>query len=817
MRDLAYLHPNVTFEFIQEERRLKKRKGEEKATGEKEDEKEEEGEKIERIAEEEEGEREEEKIRKRGGEREEKDQEEKESCERRIVFQQSGGLDAYIRHLCLNLPPLFEGRDPIIRIESDRSDPSSAASSLSVSVRLFFSSPFPSSSSSRKSKENEESSSSLSNQAKHPSTSSSSIPSVSPPSSSSCNVSPLPSSALSSSDTFISFVNSIPTPEGGAHVDGVRTAITRAVNRLLKSIVSSSSPPEDQSSSSSLANLLGKKLKWRGGLSSPGNRSLSLSTLLGKFSSSSREGGRGERRKRGKGIDDLANLHIAGEYLREGVVGLVEIRMQNAEFEGQTKKKLRSKHVRQSVEEIVSEGLLNYFELNPQNFEKLLQKAFFAKSVATAAKEARDLTRLEQTASSRSALLLPGKLADCSPVTPEEKREKEIFIVEGESAAGSAKQRRRLSSSSYVIDTNKCQARDRRTQAILPLRGKILNVEKMGNFRRILENEELSALLAAVGISFTKAERLQANLQALRYSRIILMTDADADGGHILSLLLTFFFRVQPELYEKKLIYVASPPLYKISRFPPTPRDLLTHAIQAARQRHQKDLEIKEHKEKKDEENEKEEEEKREKKASDNDKKKKHQSSSCLTSEVYVWSDEEVTSVLKAIQEYHERDRKVKPSSLHSSTDKDNSSSSSSFTSRPTTGVSEAAGADEQERRECVSFSLKDPMHLREKTKKDEEEEEGTETGRRGIEEGRYTGVLKNINLQRFKGLGEMLPEQLWNTTMNPKTRILKQIHLHNALQAAATISSLMGDDVDARKSILAAAGGQLRLDDLDV
>lgn len=272
-------------------------------------------------------------------------------------------------------------------------------------------------------------------------------------------------------EQLFSFVNNINTVEGGTHVTGFKTALTRACNK----------------------------------------RAQAMGIL-----------------KEGESY--------SSEDVREGLVCVISIKIAEPQFEGQTKTKLGNSDIKGIVESWSFNFLDTYFEEHPQLAKKILQKADLAMQAREAAKKARELTRRKTVLES---IILPGKLADCSSENP---AESEMFIVEGESAGGSAK-----------------GARDRNTQAILPLRGKILNVEK-ARFDRMLSNEEIRALISAIGSGIGNEEF---NVSKTRYHKIILMTDADVDGSHIRTLLLTFFFRYMKPLIENGFLYIAQPPLYK--------------------------------------------------------------------------------------------------------------------------------------------------------------------------------------------------------------------------------------------------------------
>lgn len=275
-------------------------------------------------------------------------------------------------------------------------------------------------------------------------------------------------------DGTYSFVNNIITPEGGTHLAGFRNAITKTFNNYAR---------------------INKILKEN-------------------------------------------DPPLSGDDIREGLTAIISIKIEEPQFEGQTKQKLGNSEARGAVDSVVSEQLTYYLEQNPSVAKQICEKSLLAQRAREAARKARDLTRRKTALENMS---LPGKLADCSDKNPQNC---EIFIVEGDSAGGSAK-----------------DARNRATQAILPLRGKILNVEK-ARLDRIYENAEIKAMITAFGTGIHD----DFDIEKLRYGKIIIMTDADVDGAHIATLMLTFLYRFMPELIKQGHVYLATPPLYKVEK-----------------------------------------------------------------------------------------------------------------------------------------------------------------------------------------------------------------------------------------------------------
>lgn len=380
------------------------------------------------------------------------------------------------------------------------------------------------------------------------------------------------------------FANNILTPEGGTHLTGFRTSLTRCINDYAK-----------------------------------------------KY-----------------GLLKDSEGSLTGDDVREGLSAIVSVKLPSPQFEGQTKAKLGSPEVQNQVSQVISEYFSYYLEENPNDAKNIIGKCALSARARVAARAARD-TVIRKGA--LEGMTLPGKLADCSSKDPSKS---EIYLVEGDSAGGSAK-----------------QGRDRTFQAILPLRGKILNVEK-ARIDKMLSSEEIKILIIAMGTGIGE----QYDIEKIRYHRIIIMTDADVDGAHIRTLLLTFFYRNFPEIIEKGYLYIAQPPLYAVSKG----------------------------KEK-----------------------------------IYAYSDAQKDQIVEKLQTGKEKIETSEP---------------------------EEEVIDESEEE---TVKLKKP----------------------------------SINIQRYKGLGEMNPEQLWETTMNPETRILLQVTAEDAEKANEVFSMLMGDEVEPRKRFI--------------
>ncbi len=530
------------------------------------------------------------------------------------------------------------------------------------------------------------------------------------------------------SETIFSFANNINTHEGGSHLSGFKSALTRTMNSYAQ------------------ANDLLKDLKD----------------------------------------------NPTGEDTREGLVAVVNVKLKNPQFEGQTKTKLGNSEIKGIVETAVNENLGAYLEENPAVARKILAKALEAARAREAARKARDLTRRKGALDSS---LLQGKLADCQERDP---KFCEIFIVEGDSAGGSAK-----------------QGRDRKFQAILPIKGKILNVEK-ARFDKMLSNQEITTMISAIGTSIGKEDFA---LDKLRYHRIIIMTDADVDGSHIRTLLLTFFYRQMPELVEGGHIYIAQPPLFGIKegkkvRYLKNERDmedfLMRRAtedvivmVEKSGQQFSGTLltkflkEVHEYKSVYDKMNRRLED--------------KHLLDRLLEfvagegallksgfSLKQLFQDEEILPELGRVLEgigYRYSILSDEEHGLRSLVIERNGNG------KKTTINWEFLSSAEWQRLFHLYSNIapldKPPFVVR---------ENGSSVKIQSREELlNYVLSLgkKEVTMQRYKGLGEMNPEQLWETTMNPETRTLLKVSIDDAVQTDAIFTILMGDAVEPRRRFI--------------
>lgn len=485
--------------------------------------------------------------------------------------------------------------------------------------------------------------------------------------------------------------------------------------------------------------------------------------------------------------------NYTSEDVREGIVGVINMKVSDPQFEGQTKTKLGNSEIKGLVESWVSGFLDSYFEENPAIAKKILQKAQLALQAREAAKKARELTRRKTVLEST---VLPGKLADCSSENP---AESELFIVEGDSAGGSAK-----------------QGRDRHTQAILPLKGKILNVEK-ARLDKILSNDEIKALIAAIGAGIEKAEFA---IDKLRYHKIILMTDADVDGSHIRTLLLTLFFRYMKPIIEHGYLYIAQPPLYKakIGKKEQYLKDdvafkkFLTdwareqtsltiegssipttqwHAILDDIALFEKDLE----------------------ETSQKFRLTYEQCSGLVSALADAsWQQNDgYEALVHILQPYFPKYEISVKQEEHQQTEAELISAYNTYISFKHLNRSWRINVDffvSPELQQMIALSkplamLRKPWALKIVDRE------------RSLEGQGIFALINAINLiskpymtiQRYKGLGEMNPDQLWETSMDKTRRQLIQVTLGDAIEADSWFDTLMGDDVAGRREFIEENG----------
>ncbi len=481
-------------------------------------------------------------------------------------------------------------------------------------------------------------------------------------------------------------------------------------------------------------------------------------------------------------IKDLKQ-NLTGDDTREGLCAVLSLKMKNPQFEGQTKTKLGNSEIKGFVESIVNEQLSIYFEENPSVAKKIVTKILDAARAREAARKARELARRKGVLESTS---LPGKLADCQERDP---AESEIFIVEGDSAGGSAK-----------------QARDRRFQAILPLKGKILNVEK-AKFDKILKSEEIGILISALG---TGVEQADFSLEKLRYHKVIVMTDADVDGSHIRTLLMTFFYRQMPQLIEKGHLYIAQPPLYKISK---------GKSFQYLRDEREFEKYII-------------------RKISDEFEIKVSRQKELLKGDKFRKFFQKIIAKKNYIQIL---ERKNFPFFLIQIL-LENGAGSADFLNKQKNmeniqnlleekGISSVVRKDEEHGlyELSVNFQVngmsvscrvnldlitsaeyqslykihqeldayKAPFQVVGNSDKVKIENESK------LLEYLFEHGKKGIVIQRYKGLGEMAPVQLWETTMDPEVRYLLQVSIQDAVEADKVFTILMGEEVESRRNFI--------------
>ncbi|MBS1959304.1 MAG: DNA topoisomerase (ATP-hydrolyzing) subunit B [Bdellovibrionales bacterium] len=534
-------------------------------------------------------------------------------------------------------------------------------------------------------------------------------------------------------ETVPSYVNNIHTIEGGTHVSGFKTALTRVVNKFMAE----------------------------------------------------------------NGMNKNFKEALQGEDIREGLAAIISVKVPEPQFEGQTKGKLGNGEVEGIVSAVVNERLTKHFELNPSSIKKVIQKSIDSAVARIAARKARELTR-RKTALDTGGL--PGKMADCQERDP---ALCELYLVEGDSAGGSAK-----------------QGRSRKNQAVLPLKGKILNVER-SRFDRMLSSEEIRVLISAIGAGIGRDDF---DIEKVRYHKIIIMTDADVDGSHIRTLLLTFFYRQMPSVIEKGYLYIAQPPLYKAKKgsreqYLKNEGELFEFLLQAGL---------------------------------DNTK---------ITVKGKELDREEVLKVLRATSKYtkslerHSRRGNAEviklliASGVTAETMKDEGELSS-LKEKFTVELGKMGYATEMTAtKDGEAYSLKIRTRMEGSSKVTqitpgllssmEYEEmlanyriaEGIHDQNVAIKIGdtapktfkSMAATLESIqeisrsgmNIQRYKGLGEMNPEQLWETTMDPERRTLLKVAVEDGVQADQVFSLLMGDEVEPRRNFIEQ--NALKVKNLDV
>lgn len=482
--------------------------------------------------------------------------------------------------------------------------------------------------------------------------------------------------------------------------------------------------------------------------------------------------------------------NLEGEDIREGLAAVVSVKVREPQFEGQTKTKLGNTEVKGIVESLVNDRLADWFDRNPAHAKQIVGKFIEAARARLAARKARELTRRKSALDGGS---LPGKMADCQERDP---KLCELYLVEGDSAGGSAK-----------------QARDRKNQAVLPLKGKILNVEK-ARFDKMLSNEEIKMMVSALGTGIGKES---VNADKIRYHKIIIMTDADVDGSHIRTLLLTFFYRQLPEIVERGYVYIAQPPLYRVKKgnseqylkddksLTDYLLDLGLKFIEVKNTNPISGLELK--------------------RSLININKLENLMENlshrinrnflqfCLESQINllesIKTNELVNSLFDRFKIWLEEqklevqiERGVHFDEEHQSCVIELSTLERSHRSKCVINYDFASSTQWKELRELwisIHQLLPLPFQVEKKSTKE------TETFQSYKEF--YTFVLeeskKGTYIQRYKGLGEMNPEQLWDTTLNPQNRNLLRVAIEDAISADETFSVLMGEQVEPRRQFI--------------
>jgi DNA gyrase subunit B len=506
-----------------------------------------------------------------------------------------------------------------------------------------------------------------------------------------------------------SFVNNVSTHEGGSHVAGFRSALTRCINNF------------------------------------------------------------GEQKK-------LIKENLSGDDVKEGLVAVVNVKIQNPQFEGQTKSKLGNSEIKGLVESVMNQQLAEYFEMNEGVAKVVIGKAIDAKRAREAAKKAKELIK------SKSAFetgILPGKLADCQESDPEFR---ELYIVEGDSAGGSAK-----------------QGRDRKTQAILPLKGKILNVEKSRE-EKVLSNQEIKAIYLALGIGTN-------GIDGLRYRKVMIMTDADVDGSHIRTLLLTLFYRKMPELIERGYLYIAQPPLYKVTTggkelYMKDDEEFERFVMQRSMEKVKcfiRDREISRERLKDDIENVR----SVEKYLAQMEKLdiNKVLILSLFNADIYRRDDFERPDKLLALKERLVKEgygADVSPDPEHNLYTLN--------TSNAKTGrehVIDYEFCSQEDYRGYYRVYKRIAAYYEEEIRVLNKDGTVRTTTAQNLLTFVNEKGKEGITVQRYKGLGEMNPEQLWTTTMDPARRTLLRVSIDDAILADQMFTILMGTNIESRRAFI--------------
>ena len=508
-----------------------------------------------------------------------------------------------------------------------------------------------------------------------------------------------------------------------------------------------------------------------------------------------------------KGFKDLKSP-LEGEDIREGLAGVISVKVKEPQFEGQTKTKLGNSEVQGLVESFVLENLSDWLDKNPSPAKMIIDKCIKSAEARLAARKARELTR-RKTALDGGGL--PGKMADCQETDP---ATTELFLVEGDSAGGSAK-----------------QGRDRKNQAVLPLRGKIINVEK-ARFEKVLSNEEVRTIIMALGCGVGKNEM---DISKIRYHKIIIMTDADVDGSHIRTLLLTFFYRQMPQVLEKGYVYIAQPPLYKVKKGKEEQylkdekalnRWLIERQVSNLSLWNKEDKPVEFLKPQNPQGLSEEELSPKETSAKsfiENIQKRKtvlgNMEGDKEVLNFFSLASEELSSLLQNPEVLKERfEEFTKSKNLKTKTLKQETLSNGSdpffvvmneqLTEKARTVLDrKRAESAEWKQLRILSLKLKSclplPFKVQWDSSEDKKEEQEVFSDYESFYEKFMLKARKGVWIQRYKGLGEMNPDQLWETTLSAENRRLLRVTLEDSVQADETFSVLMGETVEPRKKFI--------------